>query len=51
MDAYAFPLRQKIRRDEDGIWMLDTGQVKIPHPTWADAYRHALFIHRIRTEV
>ncbi|MEV4773828.1 hypothetical protein [Microbacterium sp. LWH12-1.2] len=50
MNAFTFPLRQHIWQ-EDGIWWLNTGLVNIPHPTWADAWSHAAFIHRIRTEV
>lgn len=52
MNAFAFPLRQSIKQNrDDRTWTLFTGTTFIPHPTWEDAYRHALFIHRIRTEV
>lgn len=50
MSAFVFPLRQQIRRNEDGIWMLFTGTTFIPHETWRLAWDHAMFIHRIRTE-
>lgn len=51
MDSYSFPLRQQIRRNtDDGTWTLFTGTTFIPHPTWEDAWKHALFIHRIRTD-
>lgn len=47
---FPFPLRQHIHRNEDGIWVLFTGTTLIPHPTWEDAWQHAMFIHRIRTD-
>lgn len=47
---FVFPLRQHIHRDENGIWVLWTGTTWIPHPTWRDAYRHALWIHHMRTD-
>lgn len=52
MDAYAFPLRQQIRQNrEDRTWTLFTGTTFIPdHATWQDAYRHALWIHHMRTD-
>jgi hypothetical protein len=50
MNAFSFPLRQHIWRNEDGIWMLFTGTATIPHETWRLAWDHAAFINRIRTE-
>lgn len=48
---YAFHPRMRIRRDEAGVWQLDTGsfwEPPIPHPTWAAAWRHSMFINKLR---
>lgn len=49
---FIFTPRQRIYKD-NGYWWLDLGYgaSKLPHDTWAQAARHAVFIHHIRTEV
>lgn len=48
---FAFQTRMNIRRDNNGVWQLNTGAYMsepIPHPTWSAAWRHARFISKLR---